>query len=67
MNQSIEAINSNSNSNSNSKGIEGESSELPTTGDEAWSWCGDAMDYDLALFAMASHVRHGLQDDRQSG
>ncbi|MDC0434917.1 hypothetical protein OAM69_04680 [bacterium] len=37
------------------------------TGDEAWSWCGDAMDYDLALFATASHVRHGLQDDRQSG
>ena len=40
---------------------------LPMVANEPWSWCGDSMDYDLALFAMASHVRHGLQNDRQSG
>ena len=42
-------------------------SELPAIADEPWSWCGDSMDYDLALFAMASHVRCGLEDHRQSG
>ena len=48
-------------------GSEIEGSDLPVIADEPWSWCGDSMDYDLALFAMASHVRCGLQDDRQSG
>ena len=48
-------------------GSEIESTDLPVIADEPWSWCGDSMDYDLALFAMASHVRCGLQDDRQSG
>ena len=62
-----EPVNKSNQYSGSGSGNERESSDLPTTGDEAWSWCGDAMDYDLALFAMASHVRHGLQDDRQSG
>ena len=48
-------------------GHENENRGLPVIADEPWSWGGDSMDYDLASFAMASHVRLGFQNDRQSG
>ena len=36
-------------------------SELQSAEAEPWSWCGDSMDYDMALFALASQTRASLQ------
>ena len=36
--------------------------KLQSSNNEPWSWCGDTMDYDLALFAMSSQTRTALQN-----
>ena len=36
-------------------------SQLQSAKAEPWSWCGDSMDYDMALFALASQTRANLQ------
>ncbi len=35
---------------------------LPVTLNEPWSWCGDSMDYDMALFALASQTRESVRN-----
>lgn len=32
--------------------------QIPTTSNEPWSWCGDSMDYDTALYNIACHARN---------
>ncbi len=36
--------------------------DLPATRSEPWSWCGDSMDYDMALFALASQTRESVKN-----
>ncbi len=36
--------------------------KLPATPSEPWAWGGDSMDYDLALFALASQTRESVRN-----
>lgn len=44
-----------------------DSEDLPSTQSEPWSWCGDSMDYDMALFALASQTRASVRDSGLTG
>lgn len=35
---------------------------IPTTNNQPWSWCGDSMDYDTALYNIACHDRSSAAD-----
>lgn len=44
---------------------ENQTTGVPTVKTEPWSWCGDSMDYDLALFALASQTRSALENSEK--